>query len=289
MLDIKNPEYFIMLADRRNMSRAAEALGLSQPSLSYYLTRLEQDFGCTLFHRKKNELELTAAGRLYLDAARHTIEIRDRVYADIRRLDRENHLWITAGEPWTQTLLGWILPRFQERFPSIHLEISFDSDRAEALLAHPSLNNDPPDFCLGSTPNPCGQVLSREPLYLALPPQHPLSGETSVSADAVQKLFQRELFLAPASGSCLASLQEGIFEDSLPTRVCLAHTSALLTGMLAAGKGGAILPREELPAAWVPLTPEVSLYRVLWQPDNAEQTPPRRFFAQLVEEYFNRK
>lgn len=286
MMDIKNPEYFIMLADRRNMSRAAEALGLSQPSLSYYLTRLEQDLGCALFLRKKGELELTAAGRLYLDAARRTIRIRNEVYEDIRRLDRENHLWVTAGEEWTQTLLGWVLPRFQERFPSVSLEVTFSAPQAEALLSCPAANTDTPDFCLGSALAPCGEVLSREPLYLALPEGHPLSGAGKVSADLLVKLFQKELFLAPSPDSCLARAQERIFKEQPPVRVCPAPTAALRNGMLASGKGAAILPREEAPALWLPIQPEIFLYRVLWQPTDAEPTPPRRLFAQLCREYF---
>lgn len=285
MMDIKNPEYFITLADRRNMSRAAQALGLSQPSLSYYLTRLEQDVGCALFLRRKNELELTPAGQLYLEAARQTAALRDRVYRDIHHLSRENRLWVLAGEDWTEALLNRVLPRFQERFPATVLEIELDPIRAEELLSAPSLPGERPDFCLGSAPYEAGRVLARMPLYLALPQGHPYPEThphvTAIGAEGLGELFSQESLLAHRPGSCLDRLTERVLGENRPRNTCSAHSLRLQKTLFEAGRGAAILPKQDWPALWLKLQPETVLYRVLWQ---REDSPDRQYFAQLCEE-----
>lgn len=69
-MDIKYLNYFIEIAKKKNITKAAEALYISQSSLSQYLARLEQDIGAELFVRTKGELVLTTAGKLYLDGGK---------------------------------------------------------------------------------------------------------------------------------------------------------------------------------------------------------------------------
>ena len=63
-LEIKYLNYIITIANERNMTKAAEKLFVSQSSLSYYLSKLEQELGTPLFFRQKNELLPTPAGHL---------------------------------------------------------------------------------------------------------------------------------------------------------------------------------------------------------------------------------
>ena len=58
----KNFEYFIAIAEEGSISKAAERLYISQPSLSKYLKRLEENFGEELFCRESYPLKLTKAG-----------------------------------------------------------------------------------------------------------------------------------------------------------------------------------------------------------------------------------
>ena len=63
----RNYEYFTTIAKELNISRAAEKLFISQPSLSKFLIQLEEQLGTPLFIRGKNTMTLTPAGILYLN------------------------------------------------------------------------------------------------------------------------------------------------------------------------------------------------------------------------------
>ena len=59
--------YIKEIAETKSISIAAEQLGISLPALSTYLKKTEKDLGCLLFDRSRQPLELTEAGRLYMD------------------------------------------------------------------------------------------------------------------------------------------------------------------------------------------------------------------------------
>ena len=75
-MDVKYLNYILAIANRHNMTKAAEDLFVSQSSLSQYLSRLEQELGTPLFVRSKNELSLTPAGTLYVEAAKRSSKYR---------------------------------------------------------------------------------------------------------------------------------------------------------------------------------------------------------------------
>ena len=63
-------DYVIAVAECKSISQAAEMLYISQPSLSRYLSNLENELGVNLFVRTLNGTELTAAGKIYLEYAK---------------------------------------------------------------------------------------------------------------------------------------------------------------------------------------------------------------------------
>jgi len=63
--------YFAALADAGSFTKAAEQLYIAQPTLSQQIRRLEQITGTPLLHRRRDGLQLTAAGRVLLDASRN--------------------------------------------------------------------------------------------------------------------------------------------------------------------------------------------------------------------------
>ena len=65
-LDTKYLTYILAIAERKNMTKAADDLHVSQSSLSQYLSKLEQELGAALFIRAKGELILTPAGKVIL-------------------------------------------------------------------------------------------------------------------------------------------------------------------------------------------------------------------------------
>lgn len=66
--------YVLEVAQRGNVSKAAESLFLSQPALSSQIRRLEEELGCSLFHREPQGVTLTAAGRAFCEDAKYVAE-----------------------------------------------------------------------------------------------------------------------------------------------------------------------------------------------------------------------
>ncbi|MEI3168448.1 MAG: LysR family transcriptional regulator [Lachnospiraceae bacterium] len=65
-MQIKNMSYIIALAEAGTLSGAGKQLGISQPTLSVFLSNLEQELGISIFLRDKKKLIPTPAGRIYM-------------------------------------------------------------------------------------------------------------------------------------------------------------------------------------------------------------------------------
>ena len=78
---------FLRTADLRSISRAAESLGIAQPSLSQQLLRLEDEVGFQLFHRTARGVTVTEAGRIFQEHARHILRGIDQALDDVQKLN----------------------------------------------------------------------------------------------------------------------------------------------------------------------------------------------------------
>lgn len=93
-MDLYQLEYVSEIEKTRNISKAAENLHISQPTLSIYLSKPEKSLGIPLFIRQKNTLVPTEAGEKYVDACRRILTIRDKLY---RELFSENQSSVRLG------------------------------------------------------------------------------------------------------------------------------------------------------------------------------------------------
>ncbi len=120
-MDIRKMRYFITVAEELNFSRAAERLMMAQPPLSQEIRKLEEELGVQLFHRTKRMVELTDAGKIFLEGARQTLLQVDRTIKETQLADegKIGHLIIGFVDS-TETVID-ILKKFRERFPRIQL------------------------------------------------------------------------------------------------------------------------------------------------------------------------
>lgn len=124
-------KYFIEVALSHNLSRASERLGISQPSLSQAMKRLEESIGITLFIRHKKGVTLTQAGKQLLVHAKQLIQYWDEVKASALASHHEiqGHFRFGCHPSVGLTHLAGFLPDLLLNNPGLELDLVHDLSR----------------------------------------------------------------------------------------------------------------------------------------------------------------
>lgn len=124
-MEIRILRYFVAIAREGNVSRAAEALHITQPTLSRQLAQLEKDLGVELFYRDKHRLNLTSEGQLLHRRSQEILALVDKTEAELGQGDEfvTGHIDITCGEIGAVWLLTELIKAFKEKYPLITYSI----------------------------------------------------------------------------------------------------------------------------------------------------------------------
>lgn len=117
--------YFLTVAREENITKAAEVLHITQPTLSRQLAQLEEDSGVVLFRRGSRRIELTAEGILLRRRAEEIIELVDKTERELLEQDAEvaGLVTIGAGELTAVQLLGDIIKSCREKYPLMRFQV----------------------------------------------------------------------------------------------------------------------------------------------------------------------
>ena len=121
----QNPDYLIAIVESGNLSKAAEKLFISQPSLSQYVKRLEASLGTELFDRSYSPMKLTFAGERYYDYILQMKQMELNVREELLEIQQERRGKIRLGIAlWRGAcLIPDVFPEFHRRFPEVSLEL----------------------------------------------------------------------------------------------------------------------------------------------------------------------
>jgi DNA-binding transcriptional LysR family regulator len=127
-------EAFIEVARQESVTRAAEALVISQPALTARIKRLEEELHAQLFLRTSNGMRLTEEGRAFLPYAERTLDTiaQGRNHLDDVRRGSIGELAIAAAPGISTYILPPLLSRFASEYPNV--ELTVHADRVEAVL-----------------------------------------------------------------------------------------------------------------------------------------------------------
>lgn len=123
--DLQQVREFVQIAASGSISRAAKALGMSQPTLSRHLAALEAQIGAPLIRRDTHTMSLTDAGIIVLADARELLTLADRMGSRLRaeRHVLRGHLRMVSVVDVGQWVVSRVLSRFQRLHPGVSTEL----------------------------------------------------------------------------------------------------------------------------------------------------------------------
>lgn len=166
---------FVAVAERQHVTRAAEALNLTQSAASAAIAALEARHGTKLFHRVGRGIELTEAGRLFLVEARAVLaraEMAELALAELGGLKRG-----TLSVQASQTIASYWLPRhlvaFRRAHPGVEIRLSVGNTAQVAAAVHDGAAE--LGFVEGIVDDPLliSSRIARDVLIVVVGPEHP--------------------------------------------------------------------------------------------------------------------
>jgi DNA-binding transcriptional LysR family regulator len=124
-MELRHLRYFLAVAEELHFGRAAARVQIAQPPLSQQIRQLEQELGVALFNRTKRRVELTPAGRAFLEHARQILAEAERAKRVAQRAGRGEigRLAIGFASSADLDILPRVLRVWHERFPDVEIEL----------------------------------------------------------------------------------------------------------------------------------------------------------------------
>ena len=124
-MEIRVLKYFLTIAREENITRAAEQLHITQPTLSRQIMQLEEELGVRLFQRNRVNVVLTEEGRLLRRRAQEILELADKAEQEIiqNRETVAGEIGIGCGETRNMECLSRLMATFRNKYPDVVFNI----------------------------------------------------------------------------------------------------------------------------------------------------------------------
>ncbi len=239
-------QVFHAVAKHLSFTKAAEALFMTQPAVTFQIRQLEEHFDTRLFDRAHGRISLTAAGVLALDYAERILALSADLDTQLREMSGQvaGPLLIGASTTIAEFLLPQVLGEFKSRFPAVIPRLFVaNSEVVQNRIAERSLDL---GFIEGDShlPSLVTDVCCDDELQVVCAPSHPLAKhKTATPTSLVEHAYiSRE----PGSGTreVIDHYLEkaGVSADALQVVMELGSPEAL-KGLVATGLGFAIMSR----------------------------------------------
>lgn len=241
-MDFNHLKSFLEISRNKSFSRAAEKLGITQPSISAQIRSLENELGHRLFERGGGKVTLTAAGRVFEPFAEDCLLRLGHISLALHDLERSPRGALTVSANDSTAL--YVLPTFFSRFKKQYPRVSLNIIRAERIRTLESVLNREVEFGVVSLPvrDPRlnTEVIHQDELVLVTPPQHPLADIPKVS---LRELTKHSL-LVPKQGRRRESLDRLFAEQRLAPRIGMElDSNELMKRLILADLGAGFLPQ----------------------------------------------
>lgn len=239
-MNLRDLRYLLAVAEQEHFGRAAKACGVSQPTLSVQIRKLEDSLGVVLFERSSKAATPTVECLQLLGYARSAVSAAEAMLETAQSLRDPLAGRFRLG--MIPTLAPYLLPLvfapLRQALPALELEPW--EDQTSALLER--LRSHQLDAALLATeadgPDLVERTLFDEPFLAALPPEHPLARRTTVS----ETDLARDIMVL-SDGHCLRDQTMAVCgEEAALSGALRASSLSTLLNMVAAGYGTTLIP-----------------------------------------------
>lgn len=237
--------HFVAVAEELHFGRAAARLNMAQPPLSQSIKRLELALGFTLLERSNRRVELTPAGRVFLDEAKHTLAQAEGAVRLARQAATDELAELSVG--FVSAALYHVLPaalhRCRELYPSVRIRLDeqptdtqldmLQKGQLDIGFLHPPLKE---TAALEVMP------VYRDPIVAAVPASSPLAKDDAI---ALASLAAEDFILFPYRlgphlyRDILAACRKAGFAPRIAQEARLMHT---ILSLVASGMGVSLVP-----------------------------------------------
>ena len=216
-MNMKNLQYVLAVCQEGNITAAAHTQHVSQPALSQAIKQEEQNLGTSIFQRGSTPLQLTPAGKRYVETGRQIMMLEQNLKNELSDLKGEStgilRFGISAQEG--MYLLPRVLPRFFQMYPQVKLCVE---ERGSALLEEMLLDGTVAIGCwpgMSVSGSPWSTACSPKTSWCCCAPRTPRWHESTPAAPASlsgmprarpSSCWKRNITLASSSGSSLCNM-----------------------------------------------------------------------------------
>lgn len=123
-MELRVLNYFVAVAQEKNMTRAADKLLISQPALSRQIAALEDELGVKLFNRENRHLTLTSAGQYLLEQAQEILELVVKTRKNLQTTSFiSGDLTIAAGESLGMQRIMNVISNIIKKYPTVKIHL----------------------------------------------------------------------------------------------------------------------------------------------------------------------
>jgi DNA-binding transcriptional LysR family regulator len=268
-MELRVLRYFLMVVNERNISRAADKLHVSQPTISRQLKDLENELGVTLFERGSRSIDLTSAGEYFAKQAQQIVQLADKTVANVNQTpELTGSILIGSAEAPMMTSVAKAIAQLAKTAPGVRVGLySTDANEVNQKLAAgvfdfgvvmEPLAKDDQDFISLPGTTAWGVLVQRD---------SPLAQKTAITA---ADLTGQRLIMPQQHGS-IDYLSDWLGSSEVKLNVVasynLLYNAAI---MVAAGVGAAlcldgIINTANSDLVFVPLTPRLEAHSsIVW-------------------------
>lgn len=235
-MDFKQLDAFVKVIELGSFSKAAEAIFLSQPSVSTYISSLEKDLGQALLNRSTKEVSPTLAGKIFYENAKELIALKHNAAERIKNLSGETSgtINIVASSVPSQYILPNILAGFCRLYPRISFNVKqLDTHDASKFIVAQRADVG----ILGGITNPdkCvyQEFMSERMVFIA--------PKTSIYTDkeyTIEELLHHRCFIGREEGSGTRSeyeahfTKQGVDVSKIKTCISFDNTQSIINAVI---------------------------------------------------------